>query len=443
MTLAAGIARQAVEAVRLGIPQSARDDAKLALIDWWGATLAGWRTPEAGILLATCADETGSGRARLLDGRAASPQVAALLNGAISHIVELDDIYAPALYHPGCPTVAAALAASQMANRGGADLLDAIVIGYEVGNRIGEALQPAHYRFWHTTGTIGCLGAAAAAGIAISLDAPRLRHAIANAASFAAGLQQAFRSDSMTKPLHAGRAAQAGVFAALAAAQGLTGASDMLEGPAGLAAATAEGADLSAVLQRFGTPWTVGGITRKDHACCGHAFAAIDGALALRGRTGDLEAIRAIRVETCVTAIEVAGNPAPRSPFEAKFSIAFAVASALQYGRVRLEAFTPARVREPLLQALAARVSLHVSPHHDKGYPALRGATVTIEMADGTTIRHEQATRRGSPEYPMSDAEIAEKFLELAGAHLPGEAATALLNRLRTIDAPGSNLFFN
>lgn len=137
------------------------------------------------------------------------------------------------MYHPGAATIAAALAACQEQGLSGERLLKAIVTGYEVSTRIGVVLGRAHYQYWHSTGTVGAFGAAAAAGSAYGLTQAQFAHALGTAATFSAGLQQAFRTDSMSKPLHAARAAEAGVLASKAAWRGLTGAWDMLDGKGG------------------------------------------------------------------------------------------------------------------------------------------------------------------------------------------------------------------
>src|SRR3989442_997999 len=137
----------------------------------------------------------------------------------------------------------------------------------------------AHYRFWHNTGTIVCLGACAAAAELLALDGRRFANALATVTTFCAGLQQAFRMDSMSKPLHAGRAAEAGVTAALAAREGVTGSLDVIEGEAGFGRAMADGPDWQEALATLGRDFHITRMTFQNHACCGHAFAAIHRAL--------------------------------------------------------------------------------------------------------------------------------------------------------------------
>src|SRR5690606_8227527 len=165
-----------------------------------------------------------------------------------SHAAEVDDIYKYAIYHPGAPTISAALALAQHLKANGDDFLRAVIAGYEVSTRIGQALGRDHYKYWHNTGTVGVFGSAAAAAVLLKLKPNEFAHALATAATFAAGLQQAFKMDSMSKPLHSGRAADAGLLAAMGAAKGITGSLDILEGEFGMGRAMSSGPDWQAVL---------------------------------------------------------------------------------------------------------------------------------------------------------------------------------------------------
>src|SRR5689334_4887163 len=217
------LARYAVAERETALTADVRHHARRAVLDWFAALLPGGVLPPATLLAAALEEELGRGRARLYPGgRTATARAAALINGSASHTVEFDDIYRDAIYHPACPTISAALAAAEARGASGDRFLRAVVVGYEVSTRIGRAVVPAHYKFWHTTGTVGCFGSAVAVATVLGLDETRTMHALATAATFAAGLQQAFRSEAMSKPLHAGRAAEAGLFAALAAERGVT-----------------------------------------------------------------------------------------------------------------------------------------------------------------------------------------------------------------------------
>ncbi len=256
--------------------------AKRAVIDWHAALLPGAVVAPAVLLERAFASELDRGEARLALGRRATVRAAALINGSAAHSVEVDDIFRDGIYHPGAPTIAAALALAQARGASGEAFLRAVIVGYEISTRIAAAMGRAHYKYWHNTGTIGCFGAAGAVAELLGLDAGRFAHALATAATFAAGLQQAFRMDSMSKPLHAGRAAESGVTAAFAAGEGVTGSLDVLEGDAGFGRAMGADPDWERAFATLGEDFHIARMTFKNHACCGHVFAAIDGALALQ-----------------------------------------------------------------------------------------------------------------------------------------------------------------
>jgi 2-methylcitrate dehydratase PrpD len=405
--------------------------ANRAVVDWFAATVAGAEMEPAAILRAALLDDGGDGPCTLVPGgERTSARTAALINASASHTAELDDIYRDGLYHPGSPTVGAALAAAERTCATGADLLRAVAIGYEVGDRIAAAVQPAHYTYWHTTGTVGTIGAAAASAEILGLDADQFAHALATATTMAAGLQQAFRSDAMSKPLHAGHAAEAGLLAAMAAAHGFTGALDVLDGEAGFGAAMAASPDWSAATAQLGSPWAITQATVKNHSCCGHTFAAVDAALVLRGQGLTPDDVDSIHVATYGTATKVAGNPEPRTAFEAKFSTAYCVAAALALGSVRLRAFEDERLRDPELRTLMERTTLDVDPEYDAAFPKQRAARVTVVDRAGRRHEHVRMTRKGDPDDPLTDDELREKLQDLTVPVLGEQEAAALAARL-------------
>ena len=410
--------------------------ARRCVVDWFACAIPGGEVAPATLLAEALLTESVGGRAMVLpSGRKQSVRNAALINGAASHTLEFDDIYRDAVFHPGVVVIPPALAVAQGAQANGERFLRAVVTGYEVANRIGAAVTPAHYEYWHTTGTVGTFGAAAAASAVLGLDAPQTANALANAGTFAAGLQQAFRSDSMSKPLHAGRAAETGVLVATAAAKGVTGAHDILEGARGFAAAMAGEVDWEAALRGLGTNFTIVRTTQKNHSACGHSHAAIDGALELVKRHGiQAPDIAAVRVGTYAKGLEVTGNRDPKTAFEAKFSLTYCVAAALLTGRVRLDAFTPERLRDPGLRALMVRIETFVDAEADARFPRGRGAVVEIETADGKRVRMDVKTRKGDPDNPLSDVEIEDKYRELVTPVIGPERADALLALLWRID---------
>jgi 2-methylcitrate dehydratase PrpD len=380
--------------------------ARRAVIDWHAALHPGLVVPPVTLMQKAFAGER-------------SARLTALINGTAAHTVEVDDIYRDGIYHPGAPTIAAARALSEA--------LRPIVVGYEISTRIGAAMGKAHYKHWHNTGTIGCFGAAAAAAEALHLDRKQFAHALATVTTFAAGLQQAFRMDSMSKPLHAGRAAEAGVSAALMAREGVTGSLDVMQG---FAAAMGDRPDWEKAFSTLGSDFHITRMTFKNHACCGHTFAAIDGALEVQKRMqAKPEEIEAVEVATYRAGLEVAHYENPRTPAEGRFSLKYVVATALSHGSVRLAAFEPARLNDTTTRRLMNRISLKVDPELEAAFPAKRAARVAIR-ARGKREEWLQPTRIGDPEAPLSDRALEEKYFELATPVLGEAGARAELARL-------------
>lgn len=411
--------------------------AKRALIDWFSALFPGIAEAPGRQLMITHAAELGYGKSSLPGQRTtAFPATAAWINGSISHAVEFDDIFRDAVYHPGCPTIAAALAVAQERGCSGTELLKAITIGYEISTRIGVAVQPSHYRFFHTTGTVGCFGGAAAAAALIDGAKPDvMRHSLATAASFASGLQQAFRSDAMTKALHAGHAAWVGVNSGMGASNGITGALDIMEGAAGFGAAMSVDPNWELATEGLGTRYNIQAITQKNHGCCGHTFAAIDAMLDIRTEHSfDPSDIEVVTVDTYKTALDVAGNPDPHTAFEAKFSLPYVANHALLYGAVRLNAFEPARLSDERIRRLMGRTKLNADPDLTAKFPGQRAARITIALRDGRRIEKFAPCRKGDPEAPLSDADLDDKFAELAASVVGAGAAKHLLGQLWNVD---------
>lgn len=419
------------------LPPEVAHHAKRALLDWFAALFPGITAAPGPQLMRAHASELGSGRSSLPGQRnTAFAATAAWINGSISHAVEFDDIFRDAIYHPGCPTVSAALAVAEDRGCTGAELLKAITVGYEISTRIGAAVQPSHYRFFHTTGTVGCFGGAAGvAALAAPGDGDVMRHALATAASFASGLQQAFRSDAMTKALHAGHAAWVGVTAGVGAASGITGALDILEGAAGFGAALADQPNWALATEGLGSRYNIAAITQKKHACCGHTFAAVDAMQELRAEHRiDPDDVDAIRVETYQTALDVTGNFEPRTAFEAKFSLPYVVAHALRFGPVRLGAFGEAQLADAATRALLKKVKLVADPQLSASFPNVRAARVIVTLRGGQVLERFAPCRKGDPEAPLSDAELNEKFIELAAPVIGDARAASFLDQLWNIE---------
>lgn len=422
-------ANLAAHAYRAPMTDAVLAAATTAFVDWACVAVAG----ADGVMVRALRPTTAGvpGPCTVIGGTRSTDLLAALVNGTAAHTVELDDIYASGLFHPGAPVIAAALAIAQSQRASGADLLRAIVIGYEIGDRVAQALGPTHYRYFHTTGTAGTLGAAAAAACLLGLGPDGISAALSISATMAAGLQQTFRSSAVAKPLHAGHAAHAGVLAARAAQGGADGADDILEGDSGLGRAMADDPSWNSLTDPFGPDFLITQTTTKPYPCCGHTFAAIDAALELVSAGVRAADVRRIDVRTYQAATDVAGIARPTTPTEAKFSIAFTVASALVHGHVDLDSFRPEALADTSISALLACISVVTDETLTAASPARRGAQVIVTTSDGRTLERTVPDRFGSPANPMSAEQLQRKFALLLGdrAHL-----LSALSAVRTMD---------
>ena len=416
--------------------------AKRAVIDWYAALLPGSIVTPATVLEQALAEDLDRGNARLATGRRATLRTAALINGAASHSVEFDDIYRDAGYHPGSPVISAALAAAQSTGASGEMFLRGVIVGYETSTRIGEAVMPSHYKFWHTTGTVGAFGAAAAVATVLRCNRDQVAHALGTVGSFASGLQQAFRSQAMTKPLHGGHAADVGAMAAMGAAKGLTGALDMLEGEVGFGAAMSVNPDWSKATKDLGVDYHITRVTFKNHGCCGHTFAPIDGVLHLAKTHGfTWRDVKRVKVATYKAGTDITDNANPEGEYQAKFSLQYVIAHALVHGSVRLVAFAPERLLDPDVRSLLAKVEVIADPVLSKGYPNQRAAQLEVELNDGRVCQHFQPFRKGDPELPLTDDEVNDKFLELAMPVIGDAPARALLADLWALEKRPNAVF--
>jgi len=422
------------------LPPDIQHHAKRAVIDWFSALFPGTVQAPGLNLMHAYSNELGYGKSSLPGMHTtALPGTAAWINGSVSHAVEFDDIFRDAAYHPGSPTIAAALAVAEDRGSSGADLLKAITIGYEISTRIGVSVQPSHYRFFHTTGTVGCFGAAAA--VAALLDGSNgdvMQHALATAATFASGLQQAFRSDAMTKALHSGHAAWVGVTAGTCATHGVTGVLDILEGEAGFGAAMSVKPKWELATAELGERYNIKAITQKNHGCCGHTFAAVDAMLDIRTQYKiDAAQIEAVAVDTYKTALDVTGNFEPHTAFEARFSLPYVVSHALLHGAVRLSAFSEQRLADPEIRRLMAKITLHNDPEFSAKFPGMRAARVKVTLKGGRVIEQFAPYRKGDPESPLTDADLNDKFMELAAPVIGSDTARSLLDKLWRMETLG------
>ncbi|MCC6315279.1 MAG: MmgE/PrpD family protein [Thermomicrobiales bacterium] len=434
------------------LPPAVVADAKRAVLDWVGSALAGALEPPARMARTVVAGFGAGDEATLFPAERASAAGAALGNGIAAHILEFDDVHKGATLHAAAPIIPAALAVAEREGADGAAFLLAVVLGYEAALRIGEAVNPSHYRYWHPTGTAATFGAAAAAGSLLRLDERQMLDAFGTAGTTAAGLWEFNADGAMSKHLHPGMAAFHGVLAVDLARRGFTGATRILEGARGFFRAMSECHDADRITDRLGTTWKISENCYKLHSCCGHTHTAIDAALALReemdlGNRSVAREIAAIEIATYDPGYAIVREANPRTPFQAKFSLAYCAAAALADGAVGLAQFAPERfapegTTEPTIAALLSRVRVAVDPDLTARYPAAWPARVAVTLKDGREYATGFDYPRGNPEAPVTTEELEAKAHALIAPGYGAPFATRVLAAMRVLDAtPDMALF--
>jgi 2-methylcitrate dehydratase PrpD len=338
--------------------------------------------------------------------------------------------------HPSVPLFAAALAAAEAETADGAALALAYVIGFEIDAALGIALNPEHYtRGWHATSTIGTLGCAAATARLLALDVTQTRHALGIAASMASGLKENF--GSMTKPYHAGHAAQSGVRAAQLAREGMTASDTALDGRQGYVTAFSGATLPPDVFDRLGSGWelTASGIAVKPYPSCALTHSAIDALLELRAQN-QIDPAKVTAVEVGVNAVvpDVLRHTRPTNGLERKFSMQYCAAAALARGVVGLADFEAGPVRDAATRDLMERVTMVVDPTLPHDLEQHAWSRVSVRLSDGTTLESKPRGASGHPSTPLSDAELQAKFLGCASPVLGADAAEGVAAQIGRLE---------
>ncbi len=412
------------------LPHDVRRAAADLFADWLANAAAGCTTATGTALLKTAglsADRSSSLIAGTL--RRTDPLNAALVNAGAAHALEFDDAYRAGLYHPGASTFSAAFAASSISDCSPMDLLTGAVAGYEISMRLAKAINPSHYRLWHTTGTMGTFGAAAAAAGCLDLNARQTAGALGYAGTQAAGLWEVLPGAPQAKNLHPAKAAHAGLLSALLAQNDAYGPVSVLEGARGVfRAMVPEKVDLAQCVSGLGEDWRIRETTYKAYPVCGHTMTSIEAALTLAGQVAP-EAIESIDILTHPVSIQVADAPDPKDGHEAKFSIQYCVATAFLRKKVTLAEFTPAMVQDRAIKKLLGRIRLGALPDVES-FGDKRPSRIALKLKDGRNLAQICETRRGDPENPLSETQKRQKFIDLARLSWGPDAAESIYDKL-------------
>ena len=413
------------------LPENVRELARQCVLDYLGVGLAGSDDPLARILLDDANEAGGAPQAAVIGHGARLPVLsAALVNGAIAHALDYDDVNLAMPGHPSVAILPALLALAEERKSSGKAVIAAFVAGYETCCRIGMAMRPGHYtRGFHATGTVGAFGAAAACAHLLGLDAEATARALGIAGTQSAGLKSQF--GTMCKPFHAGKAAQNGLLGARLAARGFSSRPDLVECVQGFAATHAPEFYPEKALAEPKHGFHVFANLFKYHAACYMTHAPIECGRQLREQFGAAPAeIAAIALKLHSATDRVCNIPAPTDGLEAKFSLRQTVAMALAgVDTASLGAYSVATATDPALVALRERVSLDFR----EDFPEA-GAEIEVELKDG---RKASATfDAGIPNADIADqgARLAEKFDALAVPVVGGARARELRETVAGLD---------
>jgi 2-methylcitrate dehydratase PrpD len=387
------------------LPATTRAAARRTFANVAGLAVGASRHDAVEVALAALHDLGLGGSSSVLGRRERMATVwAPLVSGIAMHVEDFDDTHLRTVIHPGAPVVSAALTAAECAGASGADLLTAVVAGVEVACRVGNGISPGHFdRGWHLTGTMGHLGAAAAAGHLLGLTAEEMVAALAIAATQAAGVTE--QLGTMAKPLHPGKAASDGLEAALLASRGFTGPTLPVEGRRGLAALMAPRVDVEEMLAGLGRVWEIESNAFKPYSCGIVSHPVIDAAIALRGQIADAGDIESVEVVVRPVVLEVMGVEEPSDGLSSKFSVYHCFAVGFLDGAAGPAQYSDDRARAEDVVALRRRVHATVDADMPKD-----ACQVLVRLVDGRTLRHDVEHAVGSISRPMTDEQLRAKF---------------------------------
>ena len=442
-TLGERIADFAVDAAANGVPDDVAASVQQRTLDILGLCVAAHRLDTSAAIIEHVLDQGGHEQASLVGRpeRVAAAQ-AALVNGVLAHSLDYDDTHLPSILHPSASVVPAALAAAEHAGASGELTVRAIAVGLEVAVRLGMAgydEKLGNSVFFehgqHATSITGAMGSAVAASLVYGADRAAVLHALGLTASMASGVIEANRAGGTVKRLHCGLAAQAGVTAAQLVRRGFTGPATVLEGRFGFFQAWLHGQFFpAAITDELGEEWSVPGIFFKPYPANHFTHTTVDAGRAFRDRGVRPEDVAWVTIGVPTAVIRTIGQPidvkrAPQTGYQAQFSGPYAFVAGLLGGSglgTGLDDYTDALAQDPARRAVMAKVDVVSDERCDGIYPFQFPAVVTLRTTSGEELVEEVLSNRGGPARPLSEDELATKFLDNVAGRLGAAAADAV-----------------
>lgn len=396
------------------------DMAKKCILDWLGVSIRGSQEQPAKLIRQTILCNEAK-QATVFDGEQSKASVfdAAFCNGAASHTLDFDDLHNPSIIHLATVVVPGVFAIAETEHKSGRQMIAAVCAGYEAGGRIGESVIPESYFFWHTTGTAGTFGAAAAAANLLQLTPQQTLMCYGNAGTQAAGLWEFLKEGAMSKALHAGKSSYAGVLSAYLSRNGFTAASSILEGEKGFCRAMVAEPHWDRLTEGLDSKHLrIDENSFKPYACCKHSHAAIYAAQVLK-KEHELRAENISEVRIYVNDITdyLINNPQPQNPYGCKFSIQYCVAAMLTFGAVGIEQFAQDVIHNTEVRDLMSRTKVirdaAIEKIHQEDTSKL-ASRLEVVCKDGTVHSMKVDYPKGDPDNPVTWEEAKAKFMHLA-----------------------------
>jgi 2-methylcitrate dehydratase PrpD len=425
------------------MPEAAIANAKMAILDCVGTALAGSAEPVGKLMSEYVRDMACSPAAGVIGGGfKTAASLAALANGTMGHALDYDDCIGGGGIHPSVPLLPAVLALGEQYGISGREALLAYILGFEVETKLFEGMTYKHYAVgWHATSTVGTLGAAAACSKLLGLSVAETKTALGIASSRACGIRQNF--GSMTKPYHAGAAAENGVSAALLAKRGFTASDSILETPVGfLNVFAGEGEyELEKMTQNLGDPLSIvsPGVTIKPYPACLAAHRCLDAMMRLiREHDISADAVGEVVCTTCARYPKVMIHRQPKSGLEGKFSLEYCMAIALLDRTVGLGQFADDKVQSSKAKEMVKHVRYQHPPEYPEDIRRLPKDKVTVRLTNGKEYAAEVEYSKGDPRNPLGQEELASKYRDCARLALSSQEIEHSLNLVSRLEEIGN-----
>lgn len=422
------LARFVVQTEWNAIPEDVRHDAKCALLNYFAVALSGSDSDPVETSLASLSRFSGSTQATIIGRKEKADALnAAFLNAASANVFDFCDTHLPTVIHPTAPLAPALFALSELQPISGKDLLLAFVLGCEIECRIGLAISPGHYtKGWHITSTCGVFGAAAGAGKLLRLDEQKTVWALGNASAQSSGLCETLGWPA--KSLSVGNAAKNGLWSALLAKEGFSGPAEPLAGKQGFFNAMGEPVKWDWLTLGFGETWELRNNAIKPYPGGFVLHPFLDCVLDWRRAHPGEVPERVVLHGNPLLSIR-ANRPDVSTGREAQVSVQHAVAAALVRGQAGVEEFSDACVNDPAVVAMRKKVVVAVDPS-----VKANAAKVEIRTAEGRGYNLVTGAAKGSPDNPLTDAEIEEKLRVAAQDRISEQNLRKLIKQVWILD---------